>query len=77
MKHLTTGDGDNIRIQPYYTHAVAKQQAELNEVRGLLRTCEGIRYGLWYPAELRLTTSDGMRTSFKDPKQAKDVIMKN
>lgn len=77
MKHLTTGDGDNIRIQPDYTQAVAKQRAEFNEVRGLLRTCEGIRYGLWYPAELRITASDGVRTSFKDPKQAKDFIMKN
>lgn len=66
MKHLTTGDGDNIRIQIYYTQAVAKQQAELNEVRGLLRTCEGIRYGLWYPVELRITRLDVMRTSFKD-----------
>lgn len=77
MKQLTTGDGDKIRIQPDYTQAVAKQRAEFNEVRGLLRSCEGIRYGLWYPAELRITTPDGVRTSFKDPKQAKDFIMKN
>ena len=77
MKQLTTGDGDKIRIQPDYTQAVAKQRAEFNEVRGLLRSCEGIRYGLWYPAELRITTLDGVRTSFKDPKQAKDFIMKN
>ncbi|KAJ8263918.1 hypothetical protein GJAV_G00143070 [Gymnothorax javanicus] len=58
MKHLTTADGDNIHIQPDYTQAVAKQRAEFNEVRGLLRTCEGIRYGLWYPAELRVKMSD-------------------
>lgn len=77
MKQLTTKDGDKIRIQPDYTQAVAKQRAEFNEVRGLLRTCEGIRYGLWYPAEMRITTSDGVRTSFKDPKQARDFIMKN
>ncbi|KAG8013677.1 hypothetical protein GBF38_022158 [Nibea albiflora] len=77
MKQLTMGDGDKIRIQPDYTQAVAKQRAEFNEVRGLLRTCEGIRYGLWYPAEMRITTSDGVHTSFKDPKQARDFIMKN
>ena len=75
-KQLTTGDGDNVRIQPDYTQAVAKQRAEFNEVRGLLRSCEGIRYGLWYPAELRITTADGVRTTFKDPKQAKDFITK-
>lgn len=77
MKRLTTGEGDNIRIQPDYTRAVAKQRAEFNEVRGLLRSCEGIRYGLWYPAELRITTADGVRTSFRDPKQAKEFIIKN
>lgn len=44
-----------------------------NKVRGLLRTCEGIWYGLWYPAELRSKMSDGVRTSFKDP----EFIMKN
>ncbi|KAJ8368737.1 hypothetical protein SKAU_G00087650 [Synaphobranchus kaupii] len=43
MKQLTTGDGDKIRVQPDYTQAVAKRRAEFNEVRGLLRTCEGIR----------------------------------
>lgn len=75
IRQLTTGDGDQIRVQPDYTQAVAKQRAEFNEVRGLLRTCEGIRYGLWYPAELRITTSNGERTSFKDPKRAKDFIM--
>lgn len=77
MKQLTMGDGDKIRIHPDYTQAVSKQRAEFNEVLGLLRSCEGIRYGLWYPAELRITTSDGVRTSFKDPKQAKDFIMEN
>lgn len=76
-KKLTTRDGDKIRIQPDYTQAVAKQWAEFNEVRGLLRNYEEIRYGLWYPAELRIMAPDGMRTSFKDPKQAKDFIMKN
>lgn len=50
-EQLTTGDSDKICIQPDYTQAVAKQRAEFNKVRGLLRSCEGIRYGLWYPAE--------------------------
>lgn len=77
MKQLTTGDGDKICIQPDYTQAVAKQREEFNEVQGLLRSCEGIRYGLWYPAELRITMPDGVRTSFIDPKQAKDCIMEN
>lgn len=43
MKQLTTGDSDKIRIQPDYTQAVAKQQAEFNKVLGLLRSCEGWR----------------------------------
>lgn len=64
-KQLTTGDGDKIRIQPDYTQAVAKQQAEFNEMRGLLRSREGIRYGLWYPAQLRITTLDVVRQALK------------
>lgn len=76
MKELTTGDGDKICVQQDFTQAVAKKRSEFNEVRGLLRACEGIRYGLWYPAELRITTADGQRVSFKDAKRAKDLRRK-
>ena len=76
-KKATTADGDVVHVHQDFTHAVAQQRAKFNEVRGLLRSCDGVRYGLWYPAELKITTSDGRCTSFKDPIKARDFIQKN
>lgn len=77
MKLITTAHGDRIRILPDFTQTVSKQRAAFNEVRSLLRNCEGVRFGLRYPAVLRITTRDGKETSFKDPVKAKDFILKN
>lgn len=76
MKSVTTADGDHIRILPDFTQTVSKQRAAFTEVRGLLRGCEGVRYGLRYPAILRITTADGQEASFKDPKLAKEFVLK-
>lgn len=43
----------------------------------MIRGCEGIRYGLWYPADLRITTPNGVRKSISEPVLAKDFILKN
>lgn len=77
VRRATTADGDVIYANQDFTQAVAKQRAKFNSVRSLLRTCEGVRFGLWYPAELKITTSDGKCASFKDPVKAKDFIQKN
>ncbi|ROJ29415.1 hypothetical protein DPX16_23694 [Anabarilius grahami] len=77
MKLVTTAHGDRIQILPDFTQTVSKQRAAFNEVRSLLRNCEGVRFGLRYPAVLRITTRDGKETSFKDPVKAKDLILKN
>ncbi|KAK0143082.1 hypothetical protein N1851_018782 [Merluccius polli] len=76
MKSVTTTDGDHIRILPDYTQTVSKQWAAFTEVRGLLRGCEGVRYGLRYLAILRITTADGKEASFKDPKLDKEFVLK-
>lgn len=76
MKSVTTADGDHIRILPDFTQTVSKQRAAFTEVRGLLRGCEGVRYGLRYPATLRITTADGQEESFKDPKLAKEFVLR-
>lgn len=76
-KEIVSPDEDKVRIQPDYTQKVVKQRSAFNKVRGLLRRCEGVRYGLFYPAELRITTKDGVRRSFKDPKQAMDFVRDN
>lgn len=73
-KEIITPDGDRIRIQPNYTQKVAKQRAAFNEVRGELRQVEGVRYGLFYPAELRITAKDGTRRNFNDAKLAMDFV---
>ena len=49
MKSVTTADGDHIRILPDFTQTMSKQRAAFTEVWGLLRGCEGVRYGLRYP----------------------------
>lgn len=73
---ITTADGDTIRVLPDFTQAVSKQRAAFTEVRKLLRSCAGVRYGLRYPATLRITTADGQETTFKDPKRAKEFVLK-
>ncbi|KAK1893394.1 LINE-1 retrotransposable element ORF1 protein [Dissostichus eleginoides] len=75
MKSVTTPDGDQIRLLPDFTQAVSKQRAAFTEVRGLLRNCEGVRYGLKYPAILIITTSGGHEASFSDPKLAKEFVL--
>lgn len=65
---IVTLDGDRIHLQPDYTQKVMKQRLAFNKVRGLLRRCEGVRYSLLYPVELRITTKDRVRQGFEDPK---------
>lgn len=73
-KQLTTKDGDKILVLPDYTMAVSKQRAAFNEVRSLLRGLERVRYGLLFPATLRITTPEGEEHRFKDPLKAKEFI---
>ncbi|KAK1892080.1 LINE-1 type transposase domain containing protein 1 [Dissostichus eleginoides] len=73
MKSVTTPDSDQIRLLLDFTQAVSKQRAAFTEVRGLLWGCEGVRYGLKYPAILMITTSGGRKASFSDPKTGNGV----
>lgn len=71
---ITTASGDCIRILPDYTQTVSKQRAAFTEVRNLLCGCTGVRYGLSYPATLRISSPDGREHTFKDPKLAKNYV---
>ena len=73
-KEIIKPDGDRIRIQPDYTQKVTKQRAAFNEVRGEMRQVDVVRYGLLYPAELRITAKDGTRRNFNDAKLAMDFV---
>jgi len=67
-------NGKRFYIYPDYTLSVRKRRAAFTEVRGLLRRCPGVKYGLVYPATLKITTSAGEQKSFEDPTKAKHYI---
>lgn len=69
--------GKRFYIYPDYSAAVRKKRAAFTEVRGLLRRCTGVKYGLLYPATLKITTPAGEQVSFDDPIKAKHYIETN
>ncbi|KAG7503971.1 hypothetical protein JOB18_048139 [Solea senegalensis] len=72
-----THNGRRFSIYPDYSAAVRKKRAIFTEVRGLLRRCSGVKYGLLYPATLKITTPAGDQVSFEDPIKAKHYIETN
>lgn len=67
---LVTRDGDVIKVFPDYSQSVARQRAAFGPVKQLLRRCEGVKYGLLYPAKLLVSTRDGEQKTFIDPVKA-------
>ncbi|KAL3966279.1 dedicator of cytokinesis protein 1 [Sarotherodon galilaeus] len=47
--------GKQIFIFPDYSAVLARRRAAFSEVKGLLRKKDGVRYGLLYPARLRIS----------------------
>lgn len=72
-----THKGKRFYIYPDYSAAVRKKRAAFIEVRGLLRRCAGVKYGLLYPATLKITAPAGEQVTFEDPAKAKDYIESN
>ena len=56
-------------IFPDYTAGVAKARAAFNNVRSLLRGRQEIRYGIIFPARLRISYN-GDNKEFLDPEKA-------
>ena len=69
-----THKGKRFYIYPDYSAVVRKKRAAFTEVRGLLRRCTGVKYGLLYPATLKITTPAGEQVSFDDPIKAKHYV---
>lgn len=69
--------GKQVFIFPDFTTAVAKKRATFTKVKKELRSCPGIRFGLLFPATLRITLSDGTIRKFDDPALAGDFVEKN
>lgn len=68
--------GKRISIFPDYTNEVTKRRAAFTEAKRLLRSCINVRFGLLYPATLRITTATGQEKRFMDPTEAMDFIKK-
>lgn len=48
-------NGNQVTIFPDYTASVARARAAFSDVRRVLRGRQGVRYGLLFPARLRIT----------------------
>ncbi len=66
-------NGHRIGIFPDYTASVAKARATFTDVWRALRGRKEIRYGLLYPARLRITHRDEDK-EFVDPQKAMDYV---
>lgn len=72
-----TRNGKRFYIYPDYSATVRKKRSAFTEVRRLLRRCTGVKYGLLYPATLKITTPAGEQMSFEDPIKARHYVETN
>ncbi|RXN02936.1 putative transposase element L1Md-A101/L1Md-A102/L1Md-A2 [Labeo rohita] len=70
-------DGKRLSIFADYTTAVAKKRSAFRDFKRVLHSCPGVRFGLLFPAVLRITTADGVSHKFVEPSVALDFIRKN
>lgn len=71
-----TLQGKKVSIFPDYTAEVAKKRAAFTEAKRLLRNCKGVKFGILFPAVLRITLPTGQDKRFDDPAEAIDFIRK-
>ena len=69
-------NGTPIAIFPDYTAAVARARAAFTEVRRLLRDQQGVRFGILFPARLRISYN-GEDKEFLDPGKAMDYVKRH
>lgn len=69
--------GKRVSIFPDYIATVAKKRAAFSEAKRLFRSCQGIKFGILYPAVLRVTLLSGQEKRFGDPSEAMDYFRKN
>uniref|UniRef100_A0A3Q1C035 L1 transposable element RRM domain-containing protein n=1 Tax=Amphiprion ocellaris TaxID=80972 RepID=A0A3Q1C035_AMPOC len=68
--------GMNISVFPDYTAKTAKARAAFNDIRRQLREIEGMKFGILYPARLRITYQNVEKT-FSTPEEAQTYITQN
>ncbi|KAL1275018.1 hypothetical protein QQF64_027832 [Cirrhinus molitorella] len=69
-------NGNQITIFPDYTASVARARAAFGDVRRALRGRQGVRYGLLFPARLRIS-HDGEEREFRIASEAMDYVKRN
>lgn len=69
--------GKRISIFADYTPTVAKKRAAFGNVKRQLRSCPGIKFGLLFPATLKITLPSGDILRFDDPSNANDYFNKH
>jgi len=62
---------------PDYTSSVAKKHAAFTDVKRLLHSCPGVKFGLRFPVILRITLPGGATRTFEDPATAMDFVKAN
>uniref|UniRef100_A0A087YRW2 L1 transposable element RRM domain-containing protein n=1 Tax=Poecilia formosa TaxID=48698 RepID=A0A087YRW2_POEFO len=66
--------GKRVFIFPDYSTSVAKKRASFTKVKKELHSCPGIKFGLLFPAILRITLPNGQIRKFEDPALAADFV---
>uniref|UniRef100_A0AAR2JW36 L1 transposable element RRM domain-containing protein n=1 Tax=Pygocentrus nattereri TaxID=42514 RepID=A0AAR2JW36_PYGNA len=69
-------NGTKIFIFPDYPPSVARARSAFNEVKNILRGQKGTRFGMFYPARLRIT-HNGTEKEFQDPAEAMAYVRAN
>ena len=69
--------GKRLFVFPDYTSSVAKKRAAFTDVKRLLHSCPGVKFGLRFPATLKLTLPGGATHIFEDPATAMDFAKVN
>ena len=70
-------NGKRVYIFPDFTAAVAKKRAAFAPVKKALHSCPGVKFGLIFPATLRVTLPSGQLRTFEDPDLAMDFVKDN
>ena len=66
--------GKMLHIYPDYTTVVMRKRAVFGDVKKRLRSIEGAKYGLQFPAMLRVTPPGSKEHTFEDPNLALDFF---
>lgn len=69
--------GKRISVFPDYISSVAKKRAAFGAAKRMLRSRPDVKFGLLYPAILKITMPDGTSHRFEDPTAATDFVNKN